>query len=250
MRVLKGELKRESPMPLYYQLKAIILDEINSGRLMTGDYLPTENEFMESYQISRATVRQTMSELVNENYLSRQKGKGTFVTKPKIAAQYINRVETYKEQAKKMGTELITKVICCEVIKADVKVSKALNIQTREQVIHLIRVRSVDNEPIVIAETYMPYQTCGFILDHNLEDESLYEIFLGNRQTHITKAVRTIEAVIAGEIAASLLNIAAEDALQVIKTTAFNQSGEVIEYTIAQYRGDKNLFVVETQVDL
>lgn len=250
MSVLNGIIKRDSPIPLYYQLKEIILSEITSNKLAAEDCLPTENEFMANYQISRATVRQAMGELVNESYLYRQKGKGTFVSRPKIAEQYINRVETYREQMKKIGADPITQVVCCEVITPNDEICKALNITKREQVIHLVRVRSINDEPIVVAKTYMPYQICSFVLEHNMEKESLYEVLASKEQTCIIKAKRTIEAVLSSQYEADLLNIKKGNALQVIKTTASNKEDIVIEYTIAKYRGDRNLFIVETQIDL
>lgn len=250
MNILNGTIKRDVPIPLYYQLKEIILNEILTGILIPGDYLPTENEFMESYHISRATVRQAMAELVNENYLSRQKGKGTFVSKPKITQKYINRVETYKEQMKKIGINPTTEVVSCKLIKPSSTICNVLNISENDQVIQLIRIRSIDGEPIVVAETYMPYSVCKVVLDHDMVRESLYHILSENEHTKIVKAIRTIEAVLASESLSKMLAIQKGDALQVIKTTASNKEDIVIEYTIAKYRGDRNLFVVETQVDL
>jgi GntR family transcriptional regulator len=250
VNILHGTIKRDVPIPLYYQLKEIILGEIISGNLSAGDYLPTENEFMESYHISRATVRQAMAELVNESYLSRQKGKGTFVSKPKIAEQYINRVETYKEQMNKIGASPTTEVVCCKKAKGSMTVCNALHLPENADVIKLIRIRSIENEPIVIAETYMPYAKCKFVLDHDLVNESLYHILSEVDFTRIVKARRTIESVLASESEAKMLNIHKGDALQIIKTTACNKEDIRIEYTIAKYRGDRNLFVVETQVDL
>jgi len=250
VNILNGIIKRDVPIPLYYQLKEIIVNELISGVLVPGDYLPTENEFMESYHISRATVRQAMGELVNEDYLSRQKGKGTFVSKPKITQKYINRVETYKEQMKKIGVNPTTEVVSCQKINPSSVICKALNISENTEVIQLVRIRSIDGEPIVVAETYMPYSICKFVLEHNMVSESLYQILSENNQTKIVKAIRTIEAVLADKSLAGMLNIQKGDALQMIKTTASNKEDSVIEYTVAKYRGDRNLFVVETQVDL
>ena len=250
MSVLNGIIKRDSPIPLYYQLKEIILSEITSNRLIAKECLPTENEFMEAYQVSRATVRQAMGELVNENYLKRQKGKGTFVSKPKITQKSINRVVSYQEQMKKIGKKATTKVVSCEVVKPSIAVCEALNISKEEKVIRLVRIRFVDLEPIVVAKTYMPYQFCSFVLEHNMENESLYEVLSTYQQTRIIQAKRTIEAVLANASAANMLDIERGDALQVIKTTASNAEDTIIEYTIAKYRGDRNLFIVETQIDL
>ena len=248
--LLKGLLKRDTPIPLYYQLKEIILKEILSGELEAGDCLPTENEFMNSYQVSRATIRQAMAELVNENYLSRQKGKGTFVSKPKITQQYINRIETYKEQMNKIGINPKTEVMTFHITKANLAIGKELGLQKGDKVIELVRLRLIDAEPIVLAKTYMPYEICAFVLEHNMREESLYQILSKYPATRITKAKRTIEAVVAGEGTAKSLNITKGDAIQIIRTTAVNSKEQVIEYTIAKYRGDRNLFVVETQVNL
>jgi GntR family transcriptional regulator len=247
--LLKGLLKRNIPIPLYYQLKEIVLNEILNGKLEAGDCLPTENEFMSSYQISRATVRQAMTELVNENYLTRQKGKGTFVSKPKITQQYINRVETYKEQMNKIGMNPTTEVIIFQITKANLAIGKELGLAKGAKIIELVRLRLIDAEPIVVAKTYMPYEICAFVLEHNMQEESLYQILAEHSETRITKVKRTIEAVVAGESIAKRLKIMRGDAIQIIRTSAVNSKEQVIEYTIAKYRGDRNLFVVETQVD-
>ena len=82
---VKHHIDKTSPVPLYFQIKEIILSEILSGNLQTGDLIPTEVEFSQMYKVSRSTVRQAILELVNEGYLCRLKSKGTFVSKPKIS---------------------------------------------------------------------------------------------------------------------------------------------------------------------
>ena len=50
------QLNKDTPIPLYFQLKKLILDELDSGELPVGSILPTENELMEMFSISRTTV--------------------------------------------------------------------------------------------------------------------------------------------------------------------------------------------------
>ncbi len=73
-------IDRNSPMPLYCQLKAILMQELRSGALRPGDAVPSETSLCEKYGISRFTVRQALDELVRENMLERQRGRGTFVS--------------------------------------------------------------------------------------------------------------------------------------------------------------------------
>ena len=76
-------LNKNLNVPLYAQLKELILGEIQSGALKAGDMIPTEHELMEQYSISRNVVRQAIGELVEGGYLIRKKAKGTFVSTPR-----------------------------------------------------------------------------------------------------------------------------------------------------------------------
>ena len=71
---------RSSPLPIYYQLKVLIQDQINSGLWRPGDRIPTEGELCQTHGISRSPVRQALSELAREGVLVRRPGLGTFVT--------------------------------------------------------------------------------------------------------------------------------------------------------------------------
>lgn len=75
MTMFTKEINKDVPIPLYYQLKNIIKTDIENGTLKTGDTIPTEMEIMSHYNISRFTVRQAISELVNEGYLLRKPAK-------------------------------------------------------------------------------------------------------------------------------------------------------------------------------
>lgn len=72
-------IDRDSPIPLYYQLKMLIKRKIEDGTLSAGDRIPTERVMCRQYHISRAPVRQALAELVQEGYIFRQSGRGTFV---------------------------------------------------------------------------------------------------------------------------------------------------------------------------
>jgi len=67
------------PIPLYYQLKTLLLEEILSGRYGPDDRLPTEHELCEQYTISRTPVSRALSELAEEGVILRQRRRGTFV---------------------------------------------------------------------------------------------------------------------------------------------------------------------------
>ena len=74
-----ADIDRNSPIPIYHQLKSLILDQIESGLWRSGDRIPTEQELCRLYEISRSPVRQALNELAREGVLARRPGLGTFV---------------------------------------------------------------------------------------------------------------------------------------------------------------------------
>ena len=75
-----SEIQLDSPVPLYFQLKQILVEKIRRGELRPGDRIMTEAELCREYGISRTPVRQALTEMVREGYLTRTAGRGTFVT--------------------------------------------------------------------------------------------------------------------------------------------------------------------------
>lgn len=76
-------IKKSSPVPIYFQIEQGIREK-SKKELKPGDMIPSEREYAEKFQISRMTVRQAINNLVNEGYLERVRGKGTFVTVKKL----------------------------------------------------------------------------------------------------------------------------------------------------------------------
>ena len=99
-------IDRTSPTPFYAQLKQILLEAIEANDLVVGEVIPTEMELMKRYGISRATVRQAVLELVNEGYLRREKGKGTFVTQPLAKIQLMESLKWFSAEMKRKGIHI------------------------------------------------------------------------------------------------------------------------------------------------
>jgi DNA-binding transcriptional regulator YhcF (GntR family) len=80
-------INRDVPIPIYYQLKQLIKDQVERGVLKPGDQIPSEDELCTRYGISRTPVRQALTELVHEGLLVRIHGRGTFVAEPASALE-------------------------------------------------------------------------------------------------------------------------------------------------------------------
>ena len=77
---------RSSPVPIYHQLKSLIRDRIETGMWRPGDRIPTEHELCDMYNISRAPVRQALTELAQEGLVTRRPGLGTFIHADALSA--------------------------------------------------------------------------------------------------------------------------------------------------------------------
>ena len=85
-----ANINRYSNVPLYCQLKNIILEKIEKGEYKEDTKIPSEQDLCEQYNISRPTVRQAINELTNNGHLYKLKGKGTFVSKRKSSINIKN----------------------------------------------------------------------------------------------------------------------------------------------------------------
>ncbi|AMQ07879.1 GntR family transcriptional regulator [Sporosarcina psychrophila] len=241
---LTEKLDKSVPIPLYFQLKELVQKKIEIGIYQVGDSIPTEKELSEVYEISRTTVRQAITELVQEGLLYREKSKGTFVRAPKISQSFAQALGSFNDQIRDLGMTPTTEVLNLEVVEASKEVIEHLKLQPNEKVIYIHRRRFADNEPIVMVKTYLPYEKCKNVLKHNFVEESLYPVLSMNKETKINKIKRFIEAVEAIEYDMENLHLEKGRAVQKFISIGFNIKDEPIEYTIARYRGDKNRFEI------
>jgi len=236
------QLDKSIPVPLYYQLKETILDEIKSGKYPKDSMIPTEMELSDLFGISRTTVRQAVAELVNEGWLYRIKSKGTFVSQPKVNQDFIQKLESYNDQIRRTGRTPHSKVLDFKVMKAPKNVADGLDIALNSKVVFLHRIRFADEDPIVIVESYLPYDKCSFVMGHDFATESLYSVLSGKNETKVSCVKRHMETAEAGSPETKLLGISPHKPIFYFTSIGYNIYGNPIEFSLAKYRGDKSSF--------
>lgn len=243
-RFSKERIDKNTPVPMYYQLKKIILDMIKGGKLKPGDMIPTELELSDVFEISRTTTRQAIMELVMEGQLYRVKSKGTFVAEKKVMQDFTNVIRASHNLLRSQNVKTTTKVLELSVEKASGLVSRMLQIEDGEEVIHLSRLRYVNDEPNVLADAYLP-MICKEMLHTDMNKTGLYQFLDMNAETTPMKAVRELEAISADESEAELLEIKEGDPIQLTTSVTYTKDDKPVEYSIAKFRGDRNVFRCE-----
>lgn len=235
---------KDAPVPLYYQLKEIIKEDIDKGRLVPGQPIMSERELGERYNISRMTVRQAVSELVNEGYLYRQHGKGTFVADLTIKRSLL-RLPGFSQDMSERGLKTRSRVLEAEELSAGLRLAKTLGIKAADKIYRVKRLRLVNNRPMALETTHLPAKLCPGLLEEDFSQGSLFNLLEKKYKLKLKNSHQVLEPVLASEEEANLLGIKKDHPVLVMEGTTFLTNGRPIEYVRGVYRSDRYRFFVE-----
>ncbi len=239
-------IDRRSPVPFYLQLKVALQRGIRQGEWGPGDMLPSESELTRRYGVSRTVVRQALKDMSYEGQVVRQKGKGTFVTQPKISSRsLVQSLEGFYQDMADRGVPVLTRVLEQELEPAEGEVATNLELEPLTPVTKLVRLRFVEDEPIVLVASYLPYELCRELIHADLERGSLYAFLEDECGLRIGRGSRRIEAVGASEAEAQTLKVETGTPLIRLKSVSYTPEGTPLEYFDAVFRGDRARFEVE-----
>ncbi|MCL4394076.1 MAG: GntR family transcriptional regulator [Chloroflexi bacterium] len=239
-------IRRDTPIPLHYQLTELLSQEIESGRWVVGERIPTEEELCEQFRLSRTTVRKAMDALVNQGRLNREKGRGTFVAKPKLVEEFVNRPVGFFEDMATRGIAVCNATCDMQVIEPSAPIARELDLRPGETVIKIERLRCIESRPILFVTSYLPYAKCPGVLHEDLANTGLYTILHDKYGLKIVSARRFVEAVAANKYEAEKLKIKRGAPLLLVDSTVFLEDGRPIEYFKARHRGDRTRLIVES----
>ncbi len=234
-------------LPMYYQLKNIIIDMIENEEIGVDECIPSEPKLMQTYNLSRTTVRKAIDELVNEGYLYKKQGKGTFV-KGRGFEQGLIKLSGCSEDIRRYGLEPKPYVLRAAIETPSKRVAKMLEISKEQQTFYMERVIYGDEIPINKNKSYIPYHLVPGIEKLDFNKESLYKVIEKDYGIVIKRAIRTVEAILANEEIALQLKIKEGAPVMLFKGQVYaDLKGKevIIEYFEAIYRSDQFQFYIE-----
>lgn len=237
-------LDNNSPIPLYYQLKSFIEEQINSHTWKPGDQIPSESELSGQFKVSRTTVRQAIGDLVNQGKLTRTQGRGTYVAQYSLE-QTIFRLTGFTQAMQLRGIQANSRILKVGTLTPPNHIAYQLNLKENEQVIRLKRLRKAEKEIMAIDECYLPLNRYAAILDENLEKSSLYELLTKKFSTTPTRSIRSLQAISCPTAEAGTLKLSAGAPVLYIISINYDQNDLPFEYAESFYRGDRFTFNVE-----
>ncbi len=234
------------PIPKYYQIYENLLGQIKDGKFEEFDRFYSDTELVEKFNVSRGTIRESVKLLIQQGYLVREQGKGTFVTKPKIE-QDSEKLMGFTELMKKNNIEPAAKIIKKDVVAPPLKLINLIDLDEKEKLVNIVRVRYGDDQPLIIERSYFDYDLFEPIFDQDLEANSIYELLYNYTDTRLGEAKQQISAVSAGEEEVDLLDVDYHDPLLLMKRLIKTRNDNFFQYSEDVYRSDRINFGTTTK---
>ncbi|QSO49297.1 GntR family transcriptional regulator [Alicyclobacillus mengziensis] len=233
------------PVPMYYQLKTLLLDRIENGDWLPGHSIPTEVELMSHYAVSRTTVREAVSALVQDGFLMKKQGRGTFVCEPKHQERLL-RLTGFAEEMIQHGYTPSAKLIGITSNFAHDKEFCQLPLSKDVEWVRIERLRLASGVPIAIERSYWPADIADMLQREDLETVAYYGA-LERNGIFLQYAEEDISTLNADAVDAALLGVKTGTALMMMERSSYDTNDRLTEYTCTRYRGDRYKYHVRLE---
>src|SRR4051794_10723424 len=209
-RVLAAAVQRRPEASLHHRLEGALRELITSGQIEPGTVIAGELELADKLHLSRHTVRHALGVLANEGLLRRERGRGTTVvtnTPPAVIERSLTSFYAFAWEARAAGGEQRSRVLERSELPADEVVAERLRVRRGARVERIVRVRSLNDEPLVLETAYLPHALSSALDSHVLEHGSIYDALEHVHGLTVVRAHETIRPTILRRATARLLAV-------------------------------------------
>lgn len=233
-------------LPVYYQIKQAVRTWIVDGEFNSGQKIPSENELAKKFNVSRLTVRQAISQLVQEGFLTSKQGEGTFVTSDQnlinnFSLEFTGFMDDLFYQVSKSETKLV-KMARREPSKS---IKDKLELGSGEkEVLQIKRVRFLQNKPFAYTVNYLPLAIGKEVSKKELYKKPLLQILEQDFGIKFIEAFQTIQASFADQEVSDKLGIASGSPILFVERIMYTKRRKPVEVVQTSYRGDLYKYIV------
>lgn len=242
---MDAALTGDNRLPRYQRLAETLKKAISHRRWRPGERLPSEQDLALHFTVAPGTVRQAITQLVDEGLLERHQGKGTFVRKPSFDSSLFRffRFHGADEERRVPESEILRR----EAVVAPPAVAETLQLSPEAKVISMERLRLLDGEPVLAEQIWLPFDRFKCLLD--LEEAEigplLYPIYEEACGEIVARAEEELTAEACSSAHAQLLNIKKGSPVIVIDRTAFGYDDTPLEWRSSRGRADEFQYHIE-----
>ncbi|WP_281888544.1 GntR family transcriptional regulator [Paenibacillus sp. YYML68] len=238
-----GDIDPSKNIALYIQVKNMLLKLIHNQTWRPHTLIPTEQELMDMFSVSRTTIRQAITMLVQEGLLEKRQGKGTIVLPMKLVGN-LGRLKGFAEEVVERGMVPHSKLIRAEFMTILDYERSQLQLPEHARVLLIERIRFANDTPIAIERSCWPEPIGQILMKFDLHAAKYYEI-LEQHDIFLKQAREKISALNATVHEADLLGIRGGEALLEMTRLSCGIDGQPIEYTKTKYRSDQYSYDIE-----
>ncbi len=242
---MTAEPMRPGLGPLYRQVKQRVIRNLIDEVWKPGDMLPSEPRLAEVFGVSPGTVRRALDELVAENLLVRQQGKGTVVSRHDSERSLFHFFRMVDATGARPTPS--SRVLACGRRRAERIEAARLGLPVGAAVVVIDRVRSVAARPLLVERLVLPARLFGALAELAPEElpNTLYTLYEERFGVTVYRAAEQLRAVAADPREAGLLAVAPGTPLLEIDRLASTLDGGVVEWRLSRCRTDACRYAVE-----
>lgn len=227
---------------LYLQVIDRLKQDIDEGIYKEREKLPSEFDLAKHLGVSRATLREALRILEEENVIIRRHGVGTFVSAKPLFTSGIEQLSSVTDMIQQAGLKPGTIFLSSSTQRATDEDIRRFSCSPGEDIVVMERVRTANGEPVVYCIDKVPEKILPEAFSHG--EESLFNILEEEASRRITYAVAQIEPIGYHEKISPILECEPETALLVLKQMHFDEMDEPILYSVNYFKADKFSFRV------
>lgn len=204
---------------------------IIAGEFPAGSQLPNEERLSERFAVSRATVREAVRGLVEDSYLDRRHGSGTFVTGRPLLRNSLDRNFSYTGYLESLGLRAGKQLLAAQVVPADETAADRLAVPVGTPLAELRRVRTADGTPAIYSIDRLPTDLIDVARDQEAMGGSLYEL-LAARGAPVVHGEAVVVPAAADHVIAAALRVPEGTLLQAIEQVDVSASGRRVLFSL------------------
>jgi GntR family transcriptional regulator len=235
-------IDRTDALPFWAQLAELLAAAIADGTWEPGQLLPSEADLGDFYGVSRPVVRQALGHLAGQGLVHKEKGRGTFVTRPRRAQFVVQEVRGFADEMAEQGLRVDTDVLDLRRATVPPEEAAALSVPIGSEVLRVERLRRVEGEPLCLVTTWLPLPRFDGLDAADLATASLYDVLRDFYAVVPRSGTRRVEAAAADDRTASLLGVKRGTPVLRLSSVSVDQDGTPFESFRAVYRADRTSF--------
>jgi GntR family transcriptional regulator len=224
-------------LPLYHQVAGILRQRIDDGAYPVGGRLLSEDELAAEFEVSRATIRQAIGQLVMERRVVRRQGRGTYVEAPGKSVLQQRFRGSLGDLIRESSPATVKNIELAHADAIPVDIAEVLQLETPIGTI-VRRTWMMDTEPFAYTVTYLPPDLGAAITPAGLQVKALREL-LTDSGVALSSATQSIRAQLADVAVCSQIEVELGAAVLFVQRIVRDTSGRPVEYVRSWYRGDR-----------